>query len=257
MTVVVAILLVAAFVTSIISAIIGMGGGVLLLATMFCFLPHSQAIPVHAVTQLVSNTTRILAYLSHVEWSVVRRFGLGLAPGAVLGTALLWKLGRMEQSEPYLKMLVGAYVLIAPFVPRGQDAPLGKTVWWDWPLLGLFAGTFALTIGAVGPLIAPLFARRAFVKERLIATKAMCQMLSHVIKLPAFALLGSFAGSELGTLALPLCLVVIPGTILGSRLIHYVSPQVFTIMYRVALVVAGAKVLLVDGFYPLLQNIAA
>jgi uncharacterized membrane protein YfcA len=111
----------------------------------------------------------------------------------------------------------------------------------------------ALTVGAVGPLIAPLFARRAFIKEHLIATKATCQMLSHIIKLPAFALLGTFALGELGGLALPLVLIVIPGTIIGSRLMRYVSPRAFTLMYQVALVVAGAKVLIIDGIIPIIR----
>jgi uncharacterized membrane protein YfcA len=220
---------------------------------MFWFLPHGEAIPVHAVTQLASNGTRILAYLGHVDWPVVRRFALGLVPGAVLGTLLLWQVGQAERSEPYLKMLVGLYVLAAPFVPKGKGAAVRTDRGWDWPLLGLVAGTMALTVGAVGPLIAPLFARRAFVKEHLIATKATCQMLSHCIKLPAFALLGTFALGELGGLALPLVLIVIPGTIIGSRLMRYVSPRAFTLMYQVALVVAGAKVLILDGIVPIVR----
>jgi uncharacterized membrane protein YfcA len=75
-----AILLLAALATSVISAIIGMGGGILLLAVMFCFLDHGRAIPVHAVTQLSSNSTRLIAYAGHIDWSVVRRFFLGCCP---------------------------------------------------------------------------------------------------------------------------------------------------------------------------------
>ena len=36
------VLAMAAFVTATISGTIGMGGGILLLATMFCFLPHGS-----------------------------------------------------------------------------------------------------------------------------------------------------------------------------------------------------------------------
>lgn len=247
------ILLVTAFVTSVISAIIGMGGGILLLAVMFCFLDHGDAIPVHAVTQLASNSTRLLAYAKHVDWRVFRSFAVGAIPGSLVGVLALYWLGKADESEPYLKMVVGAYVLAAPFVPKGKSATLGKDVWWDWPLLGLVAGSLALTVGAVGPLIAPLFARRAFVKERLIATKACCQMLTHLIKLPGFIMLGSFALGELWSVAIPMVVMVIPGTLLGRRLMKYVSPQAFTMMYRVALVVAGLKVLIIDGIRPLLS----
>ncbi len=249
-----ATLLVAALITATISAIIGMGGGILLLAVIFCFLPHADAIPVHAVTQLASNSTRVVAYGGNIDWPVFRRFTVGALPGAVLGALLLWWLGQADQSEPYLKTAVGLYVLAAPFVPKGKNAPTHAGVWWDWPLLGLLAGTLALTVGAVGPLIAPLFARRDFLKERLIATKAACQMLTHLIKLPAFIILGGFALGELWSLALPMVALVVPGTLLGRYAQRYVSPELFRTLYRVALFVAGAKVLTVDGLYPLLRG---
>ncbi|MCH8054217.1 MAG: sulfite exporter TauE/SafE family protein, partial [Planctomycetes bacterium] len=41
------VLALAAFATSIISGIIGMGGGILLLATMLSFLSHAETIPAH------------------------------------------------------------------------------------------------------------------------------------------------------------------------------------------------------------------
>ena len=250
----VGILLVTALVTSVISAIIGMGGGILLLAVMFCFLDHGEAIPVHAVTQLASNSTRLIAYVEHIDWRVFRRFALGVLPGSVLGAVLLWWVGRAEASGPYLKMIVGVYVLAAPFVRQSKSASLGKGTWWDWPLLGFLAGSMALTVGAVGPFIAPLFARRAFVKERLIATKAACQVLTHFVKLPAFLILQSFDGASFGILMPLMVAAVIPGTLLGKRLLRYVSPKMFVVMFKIALVVAGLKVLIVDGIFKLTCN---
>ena len=243
----------AALITSIISAIIGMGGGILLLAVMFCFLPHGQAIPVHAVVQLASNSTRIAAYFGSADRRAVGRFVCGVLPGSVLGAIVLWRFGRAGASEPYLKMIVGLYVLVATFAPQSDRSGAAPGRWWDFPLLGFVAGSLALTVGAVGPLIAPLFARRGFVKERLIATKAACQMVTHLIKLPAFVWLGTFALGELQSLALPMVIMVIPGTLLGRRLLRHVSPPAFQMMYRVALVVAGLKVLALDGIWRLVQ----
>jgi uncharacterized membrane protein YfcA len=48
-------------------------------------------------------------------------------------------------------------------------------------------------------------------------------------------------------------LIVIPGTLIGRRLLKHVSPQAFTVLYRGALLVAGLKVLLVDGVWPLIR----
>ncbi len=241
----------AAFVTSLISGIIGMGGGVLLLATLFCFLPHGEAIPVHAAVQIVSNSTRVLAFLKDVDWRCVGRFALGGCPGAIIGFVLLWSLGQPERSEPYLKLLVGIYVLLIALLPKPKAGPRAPG-WWDFPLLGLLAGTAALTVGAMGPLIAPMFVQRNFAKEKLIATKALCQTLLHVLKIPAFLVLGRFDVPRLGMLTILLMLMVIPGTLCGRAILKHVSERSFTKLYRVALLVAGTKVFVYDGLWKLM-----
>lgn len=247
------ILALAAFVTATISGTIGMGGGILLLATMFCFLPHGQAIPIHAAVQLVSNGTRMLALWKHVDWPIVLCFAIGAVPGGVAGAAILWSLGAAEQSEPYLKTLIGAYVLTTTFIPMPKGTKrLGHRR--DFTLLGLVAGTAAVTVGAVGPLIAPMFARRDFVKEHLVSTKAACQMLLHVVKIPTFAVLGTIEFRQFSVLIIVMTALTIPGTLLGKRLLARVSPETFILLFRIALTVAGLKVLIFDGVLNIVRS---
>ena len=104
-----------------------------------------------------------------------------------------------------------------------------------------------MTVGAIGPLIAPLFVRRGFVKERLVATKAVLQMITHALKLPMFWLLGTIQFAEFSRLLVCMSIVVIPGTFLGKRLLHRVSPRAFVWLYKVALTIAGFKLLIIDG----------
>jgi uncharacterized protein len=247
------VLAIAAIVTSAISAIIGMGGGILLLAVLLSFLPHGVAIPIHAVVQLASNSTRVLSYLPHVDWRTAGRFCCGMIPGAVVGAMLLAWAGHLGHGEPYLKIAVGLYVLAAAFLPKPARITT-KAVWWDFPLVGFLVGTAALAVGAIGPLIAPLFIRRGFVKERLVATKAVCQMMTHLAKIPAFLYLGTLDTTVLGTLGLVMVLMVIPGTIIGKRLLKSVSERLFVRLYTVALIVAGSKVLLIDGVWSLVRQ---
>lgn len=241
------VLAIAALLTSMLSAILGMGGGIMLLATMLCFLTHADSIPTHAAVQIASNGTRVMAFMENVDWRALGRFVTGAVPGAAVGMLLLWVLGQPEQSEPYLKTLIGAFILVATFLPKPKGDGAHRERWFDFPAIGLFAGVAALTVGAIGPLIAPIFARRGFAKERLIATKAICQLVIHTLKIPAFLLVRDLDLSRLGTLALVMICMVIPGTLLGKRMVKRVSDRHFKIAYRVALTVAGAKVLLWDG----------
>lgn len=245
------ILTIAALVTSMISAILGMAGGMMLLAVMFCFMSHGDAIPTHAAVQIASNGTRVLSFLGNVDRSAFGRFVLGMIPGSLVGMLLLWLLGEPQQSEPYLKTLVGVYILLATWLPKNEASGGSSGAWWDWPLMGLTAGTAALTVGAVGPLIAPLFARRGFVKERLIATKAVCQLSTHAMKIPAFILLRDLDFGKLGGIALLMILMVIPGTLIGKRILKGIAERHFKIAFRAALTAAGLKVLVIDGLYTL------
>lgn len=236
-----------ALITSAISAILGMGGGILLLAVMFCFLSHAEAIPTHAAVQMVSNGTRVLAFIRNVDKGTLGRFLIGLFPGAILGTLVLWQLGEPDRAEPYLKTLIGVFILTVTYWPKPRASVSANDPAKGFARIGFLAGTAALTVGAVGPLIAPAFARNDFVKERLIATKAVCQLSCHVLKIPAFLLLRDLDIPRLGGLTLLMICMVIPGTLIGKRFVKRLSERHFMKAYRVTLTLAGLKVLLIDG----------
>ncbi len=241
------VLTIAAFLTATLSGLIGMGGGILLLAIMFSFIEsHGEVIPLHGSVQLVSNSTRAVAFVRDADWPTLGRFALGAVPGACIGSFVLWRIGRLEGADPYLKMLIGLYVLLAAYLPMPRRAEQAGR-WYDFPLLGLISGAAALTVGAVAPLIAPLIARRQFVKERLIATNALCQILTHLLKLPAFWIIGSLDPTRFSVLFLCMAAATIPGTLLGKRILRHVSPGLFMTLFRLALTVAGLKVFIWDG----------
>ena len=221
--------------TAALSAVIGMAGGVILLAVMLLFLPVEIAIPIHAAVQLISNSTRVILFIRHVEWKVWALFSLPATLGILVGREIF-----AAVDPQYLRYIIATFILIATYLPK----PKADKAWPFWPFLlaGAIAGTMGMLVGAVGPIIAPFFIHAKLLKEKMIATKAVCQATIHVLKLIAFGTLG-FSFGEHGTFILALGAAVILGTYLGKRLLHHVSEPLFIRLVKIALTLIAVKLI--------------
>ncbi len=69
MSLLVAVLTLCAYSTSVVSGVLGLGGGAMLLACiLLAGVSPETAIPIHAAVQLVSNGSRVWAHRSNVRW---------------------------------------------------------------------------------------------------------------------------------------------------------------------------------------------
>ena len=76
---VLAALAVVAVVTSFISGIFGMAGGMLLIGFLLVLLPVPVAMVFHGVIQIAANGWRAWLWRHHIRWRVVLQFGAGSA----------------------------------------------------------------------------------------------------------------------------------------------------------------------------------
>ena len=226
---VVLVFMAAAFATSVLSAIVGMAGGITLLAIMLLFLEPLVAIPLHGIVQLVSNSSRTVAQWGHVQWGVVWRYALPLLPMGWLGLLLA------EQIPPdAARALIGLFVLVATWRPQWLligTHPEDTDPKRRFLGLGAVVGVVNMTVGATGPLIAPFFLNLGWTRFALIGTKAACQTMGHVAKVVVFGLAG-FAFGPWWVLLVLLSVCVVFGTALGSRLLGKVSERAFVLLYR-------------------------
>ena len=113
------ILIVAALATSSISAVLGMGGGVVLLGIMAIIIPEGfMVIALHGIIQLVSNTTRTYVFRNHLKWDIIKRFLFGAALGLGLSALLIYGIIHALDLESgnklkvdFLKPLIGIFIL--------------------------------------------------------------------------------------------------------------------------------------------------
>lgn len=233
-----AVLLAASLATSAISAVLGMAGGVSLLAVMAALLPAETVVPLHGVVQLGSNFTRTLAFLRHVRWHLFVPYGIALAAGVAAAT-LLW-----EGSLRWFRPGIGVFILL--FLVWRRKAPVLRNLpGWIYLPLGAAAGFLTLFVGATGPFIAPFFLRDDLSKEQVVATKAACQSWGHLLKLPAFLSVGFDYVPHLPLLAALLAAVVV-GTLAGKRFLRRLPEETFKRLFE-AVLAALAALLIVQG----------
>ncbi|MCP5039884.1 MAG: sulfite exporter TauE/SafE family protein [bacterium] len=218
-----------AFATSILSAIVGMAGGITLLAVMLLFYEPLVAIPLHGVVQLVSNSSRAVIQRPHLRWDLIWRYSVLLLPLGFVGVEISQQL-----PASITRAMIGVFVLLATWAPG--MLLLGTHPEQIDPNRRFFAlsgivGVLNTTIGATGPLIAPFFLNLGLSRFALIGTKAACQTVSHLAKILIFGVVG-FVFSDYLTLLVALCIGVILGTIVGSRILHRVNETWFVRLYK-------------------------
>ena len=224
----VALLTVAALVTATISGILGMGGGVTLLGVMTALMPARLVIPLHGVVQLASNLTRTFAFRRHVRWPIFAAFVLPSGIGILVARELY-----SDEKLVMFRLWIGAFILFFLFWRRYQPKLRNLPI-WSYSVLGLAVGFLAIFVGATGPFLAPFFLRDDFEKEEVIATKAICQMWIHTLKIPIFVSLTFDYWPHIPLLT-ALVVAVIVGTYIGKHLLTKISKERFLIAFQIVL----------------------
>ena len=232
------ILVVAALFASIVSGMTGMAGGTILLAVMVMVVETSSVVPLHAGVQLVSNSTRVVLFFKHIKWRILLLFIAGIIPGALVGIFIFRSI-----DKEVVKLLMGIFILLVTYAPKSK-----REVRASYNLflpVGLVAGVIGIFFGAIGPFIAPFFVRKDVLKEELVATKAACQAVTHVIKIFLFGFIGINV-LDMWKIFLPLCAVVIIGTLIGKKLLGRMSDALFKKIFKVILTLIALNIIILQ-----------
>ena len=223
------------FLTAALSGAAGLGGGTILIGVFYALgMPPSEAVPLFAAVQFVSNSSRTIAYVRDVEWSAAGWFLLAGIPATLLVAPFAAGI------DGNAVKLVLAGLILASLAPQAKTATLPARP--AFMIAGFLNGTIGLFIGATGLFIGRLFFRPEWRKETVIGTLAMTQMLGHGLRVLAYGLVG-FSALAAPQRLVPLCLAVILGTMLGKRLNGELSDQAFSRLFRVILVTLSAKLI--------------
>ena len=242
----IAALTVCGFGTAFLSGVAGLGGGTILIGVLYAAgLTSAEAVPLFAAVQLVSNSSRTLAYLPHVEWRAAGWFALAAVPATVLVAPFA------AAVSADLVCLILALLILASLAPGQADrAPLPPR--GAYLTAGLLNGSLGMFVGATGLFVGRLFFRPEWTKETTIGTLALTQVIGHGLRVVAYGLVG-FSVLAQWQLLMPLALAVIAGTWAGKRANARISRALFDRLFKLILLLLSAK-LLYDGLTGILAT---
>lgn len=220
------------------TAVAGLGGGTLTLAVMLRYVDPLDAVALHGLIQLVSNTSRTVALRAHVRWAVAGRFAALLLPAGIAGLYF----AEQVPADP-ARLAIVAFALGAAWFPRLAGfaaSALGGTRAGLW-VAGALAGFVQMTIGVVGPAIAPLFRHHVGEPVGAVATFSAAQTSAHAAKVLLFAFTGFAYGVNLSLLLWAACATVL-GTAVGTTVLRHVNEGVWNLTFKLAITAVALNV---------------
>ena len=235
------IITVAAFVTAILSAVAGLGGGIVLLAVIAQFHAPVIAIPIHGGIQLVSNGSRATILRSHINWGAVARSSILLFPAALLGVLVATNV-----PEDATRVVLGLFVLVVTWRPsllkwRGEQRPPDNVLVG----VGAVSGFLSATVGASGPFTSPFFRLFTATHTAFVATAAASQVIGHASKLGAFVTEGFSVSDHLGVMTLGAA-AVSAGSLVGTRLLGKLDESQLATILKAVLTILALR-LIIEG----------
>lgn len=215
------ILGVSALVTSFISGILGMAGGMILMGILLAMLPLPAAMMLHGITQLASNGWRAWLWRKEVDWRVFRGYFYGSAAALAVFTAI-----QIVVSKPVALVMLGLMPFVALALPEKWHLNVERK--GHSSACGAICMVLSLTAGVSGPILDVFFVRSAMGRHKVVATKAMTQSFSHFTKIVYFGVVATAGGASVHwALAVVMVVLAMVGTSLSRGVLEKMNDKSF------------------------------
>jgi uncharacterized membrane protein YfcA len=224
--------------TSFISGVFGMAGGMVLLGVLLVYFDVATAMVLFSIIQIAANGWRALHWRSFVRWPIFWWY----AAGSVLAFAVMRAIAYVPD-KAVVYLLLGAM----PFAVEGLPQSMRPSIEWRTvPFITGILTTIVQFMAGVGGLFLDIFFNKSGLdRKTTIATKAITQTLSHVARGVYF---GSLAG--IGDLRViewgPGVLLAIAGAVAAPYVLERMTDHGFRRWGR-AIIFSIAAVYLVRG----------
>jgi uncharacterized protein len=171
-----ALILVTVFLTSLLSGIVGMAGGMILMAVLVSLSSVAGAMILHGAVQATANGSRAWFLRQHLRSDILPNY----AVGAGIAVAVFMMIAFVPDPGVVL-VLVGLFPWFARLSKRLKGLDVLK------PLTAISCGVVVtaaqLLAGASGPLLDVFYHNTPLTRREIVANKAVTQTLGHFIKI--------------------------------------------------------------------------
>ena len=243
------LIIISVFATAVLSGILGMAGGMILMAILVSTVSVSAAMMIHGAVQATSNASRCWFLRRHVQWRILPAYAAG-AGLALAGFSLM----NLVPDPAVVLIVIGALPWLARLLARSLpglnalDMNRRATAW----LCGLVVTSAQLLAGASGPLLDMFYLNSTLNRHQIVASKAITQALGHLLKLVYYGLIVGVVEDIPGWFYLLAMVTAVSGTRVGTRLLDRIADNAFRKVS--GWVILGISTsLLIKGLYDLFK----
>jgi uncharacterized membrane protein YfcA len=177
-----ALIAVTVLVSSFLSGVFGMAGGMILLGVLLVYYDVSTAMVLFSIIQFAANGWRAVLWYRYVRWPIFFHY---VAGGLVAFAALRVVAYVPDKATVYF--LLGIMPFVVELLPRRAHPSI------EWPGMPFVSGALTTVVqfmSGVGGVFLDLFFQKSTLdRKTTVATKAVTQTFSHVLRAAYF---GSF-----------------------------------------------------------------
>jgi len=228
------ILAASSLVTSFVSGILGMAGGMILMGVLLAMLPLPAAMMLHGITQLAANGWRAVLLRREVDLRIFRGYVVG-----ALATLLFFMLVRLVVSKPVALIAMGITPFATMWLPEGLHLNAQRR--GQATACGVLCAAVSLTAGVSGPILDIFFVRTKMRRHVVVATKALTQSFTHLLKIFYFGTVISLQGGNVrpGVAAMMVAFALV-GTSLSRSVLERMNDVSFRRWTRWTVLTLGA-----------------
>lgn len=251
MTIVIVVLV--AFVASLLTLISGFGLGTIMLPVFAVFFPIEIAVAMTAIVHLANNLFKFGMMRRYIDAKTVLWFGIPGILGAFLGASLLNNLAHMptvlffSTATSPIKLIIGFLMLffaVSELIPSLLNFQFKKKY---LALGGTISGFFGGLSGHQGALRSMFLIKANLSKEAFVATGIAIALLVDLTRLPVYFFANHFIFSQSQWQIMILATIsAIFGALLGKKLIAKVTLRAVQIIVGIGLI--AMSILLIFNF---------